>query len=130
MLNDSRIRLMTQMAAYEEREGRKDIALDEYFRGDYISFQVWKSAIYGTIGFLVVVALYILYNLETFLEELYKMDVVEFFHDLANKYAVVMVIYLVISYCVYVYRYTRAKKHMKRYFSGLNQLYSMYKRER
>lgn len=130
MLNEERIRLMAKMAAYENTEGKKDIALDEYFRGDYISFQVWKSAIYGTAGFCVGVALYLLYNLETFLEELYKMDVVEFCRDIAGKYAVAMGVYIVISYCVYVYRYQRAKKHMKSYFSGLNQLYAMYSRGR
>ena len=48
MLNEERIRLMTRMAAYEEHEGKKDIAISEYFRGDYISFQLLKSAIYAT----------------------------------------------------------------------------------
>ena len=56
MLNEERIRLMTRMAAYEEHEGKKDIAISGYFRGDYISFQLLKSAIYATVGFALAVA--------------------------------------------------------------------------
>lgn len=51
MLNEERIRLMAQMAAYEEHEGKRDLSIASYFRGDYISFQLLKSAIYATVGF-------------------------------------------------------------------------------
>ncbi len=117
---------MTKMAAYESRQGRRDISVHEFFRGDYISFQVLKSALYCTVGFALGVAMYILYDLEGFLTDFYKMDVVEFAKGIATKYAVVLVIYLLASYFVYAYRYSRAKKHMKKYVSQLNELDTMY----
>ncbi|MBR1910364.1 MAG: hypothetical protein IJ821_07245 [Lachnospiraceae bacterium] len=125
MLNEERIRLMTRMAAYEEREGKKDIAISGYFRGDYISFQLLKSAIYATVGFALAVAMYVLYNIETFLEEFYKMDIVEFFKDILSKYCLVLAIYLVISYFVYNYRYSKAKRHVKQYNQLLRALMQM-----
>ncbi len=125
MLNEERIRLMTRMAAYEEREGKKDIAISGYFRGDYISFQLLKSALYATVGFALAVAMYVLYNMETFLEDFYKMDMVEFMKDILSKYILVISIYLVISYFVYSYRYHRAKKHVKQYNQLLRTLMQM-----
>ncbi len=125
MLNKERIRLMTRMAAYEEHEGKKDIAISGYFRGDYISFQLLKSAIYATVGFALAVAMYVLYNIETFLEDFYKMDIVEFLKDILSKYCLVMAIYLVISYFVYSYRYHRAKRHVKQYNQLLRALLQM-----
>ncbi|MCR4924567.1 MAG: hypothetical protein K5931_11220 [Lachnospiraceae bacterium] len=119
---------MTKLAAYEAGEGKKDTNLNSYFRGDYMSFQIWKSAIYGTAGFCVYVALTILYDLENFLEEFYKMDMVSYFQDLLVKYAVVVSIYVVISYFVCLYRYTRGKKHVNRYLKALSELYSKYSR--
>lgn len=125
MLNKERIRLMTRMAAYEERQGRKDIAISGYFRGDYISFQLLKSALYATVGFALAVAMYVLYNMETFLEDFYKMDMVEFMKGILSKYILVLAIYLVISYFVYSYRYHRAKKHVKQYNQLLRTLMQM-----
>ena len=130
MLDEKRIRLMTQMAAYEANEGKKDIAINGYFRGDYISFQLLKSALYATAGFALGVIMYILYDLETFLEDFYKMDVVEFFKSIIGKYVLVLAIYMVISYFVYSYRYSRAKRHIKKYRTQLKQLMQMYDRSR
>ncbi len=120
---------MTKMAAYENGRGRRDISVNEFFRGDYISFQVLKSALYCTVGFGIAVAMYILYDIEGFLTDFYKMDVTEFARDIAMKYAVVLVVYLLISYCVYAYRFSRAKKHMKKYIAQLKELEEMYKWE-
>ena len=116
---------MTRMAAYEEREGKKDISISGYFRGDYISFQLLKSAIYATVGFALAVAMYVLYNMETYLEDFYKMDILELLKEILSKYCLVMGIYLVISYFVYSYRYHKAKRHVKQYNQLLRALLQM-----
>lgn len=129
MLNRERIRLMTQMAAYEDNEGKQDLATNGYFRGDYISFQLLKSAIYATASFVMAVAMYVLYDLENFLEDFYKMDIMEFVHGILSKYVLVLAIYMVISYFVYAYRYGRARRSIKRYRTMLKQLSMMYNRD-
>ncbi len=129
MLNEEKIRIMTRLAAYEEHEGKKDVATRNYFRGDYISFNLLKSAIYATVGFALAVVLYVLYDFQNFLEEFYKMDIVEFLQGILGKYILVMAIYLVISYFVYSYRYSKAKRHIKSYQSHLKTLIRMYGNE-
>ncbi len=129
MLNEERIRLMTKMAAYEENEGKKTIPISNYFRGDYISFQVVKGAISATIAFALVIAMYVYYDLEIFLEDIYKMDLVALLKTVLTTYACILIGYMLISYIVYSYRYTKAKKSLHSYFSQLRELYVMYEKE-
>lgn len=117
------------MASFDEVEGKRDIAVNGYFRGDYICFQVVMSAIYGTIAFAVVVALYLLYNLESFLADFYKMDLMAFAKDWLTRYFIVLLIYLVISYFVYAFRFSRSKRRIRAYQQQLKQLHQIYEEE-
>ena len=50
MINEEKVILMTKLASYETHEGKKDMTVVHYFRGDYIGFQVLKSVIAATIS--------------------------------------------------------------------------------
>lgn len=129
MLNNEKIRLMTRMASFDEVEGKKDIAVNGYFRGDYISFQLVKSAICVTLGFVVVFGLYLLYDLENFLANLYKIDIAAFGKEWLVKYVIVLLAYLVVSYFIYVMRFNRSKKRIRQYQQQMKELYMIYERE-
>lgn len=118
--------LMTHIAAYEQQEELGDLKVNSYFRGDYISMEVLKGAIYGTIGFAIIFLMYVLYDLETFMVEFYKMDIVSFFQGVLSKFIIFIAIYVVISYFVAAYRYGKAKKNVKLYQNALKNLYSYY----
>ena len=124
MLDKEKMILMTAVTAYEQKDGKKDISINGFFRGDYISFEVLKGAVYGTIGFAIVFAMYVLYDLETFMVEFYKMDIVGFAKDVLSRYVTFLAIYVVISYFVAAYRYGRAKKHINNYQEALRALYN------
>lgn len=126
MLNEERIILMTKMASYEENEGKKNMAIGKYFRSDYITIQVLKSVVCATIAYAVCFALYIFYDFETFMQDIYKMDLVSFAKNVLLYYAVTVVIYGAISYGIYSYRYAKAKKSLKCYYNNLKKLNSLY----
>lgn len=126
MLNKERVILMTKMASYEENEGRKNHSVMNYFRGDYVWFQVLKSIIYGTIAFGIVFAMYIFYDFEVFMMDIYKMDLLEFGKSVLMKYLLAIGVYSIISYAVYSYRYAKAKNGVKLYQNNLRRLSSMY----
>ena len=69
--------------------------------------------------------MYVLYNMETYLEDFYKLDILDLLKDILSKYCLVMAIYLVISYFVYSYRYHKAKRHVKQYNQLLRALLQM-----
>ncbi len=127
MLNEERIILMTRMESYAENEGKKNMQIGNYFRGDYISIQVMKSVVSATVAFVLGFALYILYYLETFLEEIYKMDLIAFAKNVLICYGITVVTYGVIAYLVYSYRYTKARKSLKNYYNHLKQLNALYR---
>lgn len=78
MLNEEKIILMTKMASYEENEGKKNMAIGRYFRSDYIAIQVLKSILCATIAYAVCFALFVFYDFETFMQDIYKMDLISF----------------------------------------------------
>ncbi len=129
MLNEERVILMTKMASYEANEGKKNVNIGNYFRGDYISIQVLKSILCATIAYVIVFALYIFYDFETFMQDIYKMDLLKFAQDVLFYYAVTVVSYGIISYVVFSYRYTKAKKSLKCYYHNLKKLGSLYNRQ-
>ena len=104
MLNEDRIILMTRLASYESGEGKKNAAIGGYFRSDYIGMQVVKSVIYATIAFFILFGLYILYDFEVFMAEIYKMDLFEFAKGVLKSYGVMVVSFAVLTYIVYAYR--------------------------
>lgn len=129
MLNEERIKLMTKMAAYEENEGKKNMAIGSYFRGDYIELQVLKSVLSGTLAYVVLFGMYIYYDFEEFMQNIYKIDLVQFGKTVLLYYVIFVATYALISYIVYSYRYSKAKKSLKRYFYNLKQLAALYELE-
>ncbi|MBQ2936177.1 MAG: hypothetical protein IJ029_03010 [Lachnospiraceae bacterium] len=126
MINEDKVILMTKMAAYESGKGKKDITILNYFRGDYIGFQVLKAVIAATISFFLVFAVYIFYNFETFMQDIYKMDLLSFGKSVIILYLCTVGAYGVISYVVYAFKYSRAKKSLKTYYTNLRKLAGMY----
>lgn len=128
MINEEKVILMTRMASYESGRGKKDITALNYFRGDYIGFQVLKSVISATIAFFLVFAVYLFYNFETLMQDIYVMDLLEYGKSIIILYLCAVGAYGVISYVVYAAKYSRAKKNLKTYYGNLKKLSGMYDR--
>ena len=85
MISEQRVKLMTRLAAYEQKEGKKNEEIGSYFRGDYISFQILKSVIGATMAFILIVALFVFYDSELFLSDIYKIDILEYVKKLIEQ---------------------------------------------
>ena len=127
MLHEERIKLLTRMESYAQNGGNKNMQIGSYFRGDYISIQVIKSVVSVTIAYGIGFVLYVLYHLETFLEDIYKIDLLAFAKNVLLYYGVIVVAYGIISYLVYSYSYSKAKKSLKKYYDHLKKLNSLYR---
>lgn len=126
MLNEERIILMTKMASYENHDGKKNMAIGRYFRSDYIAIQVLKAMICATISFGVMFALFIFYDFETFMQDIYKMDLITFARNALLLYAGLVLVYSAVCYGVCTYKYSKAKKSLKLYYRNLKKLNSLY----
>lgn len=126
MLNEERIKLMTRMASYEAGEGKKSMNIGKYFRSDYISIHVLKSIISSTISFVVCVALYLFYDFESFMQNIYEMDLIKFAKDIMVIYVIVVVGYALLTYIIYSSQYKKARKSLKKYYNNLRKLSDLY----
>ena len=126
MLNEERIILMTQMASYEQNEGKKNMAVGRFFRSDYVAIQVLKSVLCASLAYAIGFALFIFYDFEVFMQDIYKMDLIAFAKNVLFYYAVTVIAYGIISYVIYTYRYAKVKKSLKCYYQNLKKLNTMY----
>ena len=126
MLSQERIKLMTKMAAYEENEGKKYMSIGSYFRSDYMGMQVIRSVICGTLAFFLLAGLYVYYHFETMMQDIYKMDLLLLGRRVLFYYIVFIAAYSVITYVIYSFRYSRAKRSLKHYYYHLKQLAEIY----
>ena len=126
MLNEERIILMTQMASYEKGEGKENVKIGNFFRSDYLALQVLKAVISGALVFVIGFGLYMLCYFETFLAELYQIDLVAFAKDTLVRFCIFVGGYAAIVYAVCSWRYAKAKTSLKCYYHNLKKLTSMY----
>lgn len=126
MINEERVILMTKLAAYEKKEGKEMENIGRYFRSDYIGIQIFKSIIGATVAFVLVFALYILYDLENFMNDIYKIDLFVFAKNILVYYVISVIVFAVITFFVYSHRYSKAKKKMRTYYLNLKKLAGMY----
>lgn len=126
MIDRDKVILMTKLAAYEKREGRKYGNIPEYFRTDYITLQMLKSFLAGTIFFIAILGIIFFYKFETIMEEVYNANLIEIAKSIGTYYIVSVVIYIVFSYFFSLYRYKKARKSLKGYYINLKRLYKYY----
>ena len=126
MLNEERIILMTRMASYECGEGKKNVKTGNYFRSDYIAVQILKSVVCATIAYALMLALYIFYDFEVFMQDLYKIDLIAFARSVLNYYGLTVLVYCVLTYVVGTYQHANAKNNLKLYYHNLKKLNSLY----
>ena len=82
-----------------------------------------------TILFVIVVAAYIYYNMGKLITELVDMDLFGLAYKLLIVYAVVCVVFMVLAWFLYSYRYTKAKPHIIKYNQDLKKLIAFYEKE-
>ena len=116
MLAEKKVILMTRMAMFRQREGRKDDAAGRYFLVDYITHHIIGSVVCATIVFMVVCALYLFSHFDLLMQDIYNADLIVLIQKAVRIYVVLTVLYCVLSAVVYGVRYYRMQKRIRRYF--------------
>ena len=126
MINKERTRMMTKLALYESKRGKKELQITRYAPGDYVTAHMLWSFVCGTIAFVIVLALCVLYNIESLLIDLFSMDILHLAIKVLLVYIIFMGLYLGMCYIYISYRYGRYKKRVNKFLLGLKELYRQY----
>ena len=129
MLTEEKIKLMTKMAIYEQRRGKKEIPMSRYFRSDYISLGIIKTVIASTIAYVLIVALWLFYDFEGFMNRLTEIDIVDWGRTILILYVAYMIISILVAYLVYRYKFRKVRESLKTYNAGLKEITRMQEAE-
>ncbi len=126
MLNNNKIRLMTKLAVYESKEGKEDIRLSKYFKTDYVRYQVLKSIICATIGYVLILVLIFMYKSEYIIKNAITLDYKTIGTYILGFYVMVIAIYGLASIIGFSLKYDQSRKKLSRYFKLLKRLNKFY----
>jgi hypothetical protein len=129
MLNNKKIRMMTKLAVYENKEGKEDIHLSKYYKTDYIRYQVLKSILSATVGYALILVLIFLYKSEYIIKNAVSLDYKTIGVYLLGIYIVIVTAYGLGSIVGYSMKYDASRKKLSRYFKMLKRLHKIYNDE-
>ena len=82
----------------------------------------------AAVAFVIGFGLYILYDFENFMQDLYKIDLFLFAENVLMAFLAFVAGYALIAYIVYTVRYNKAKQAQKNYLNNLKKLANMYEK--
>jgi len=129
MLDKRKVELMTQLAFYEQTEGKEDFKISEYYRKDYISLHMICSVLWVTIGYVCVVGLFVLVKMEDILNNVSNSLILMLAGAVILGYIALVIVYLIITNHIYDTKHKAARQRVKKYNHNLTHLLRMYEKE-
>ena len=126
MLNERKIRLMTKLAIYEKKEGKEDLKLAKYYKGDYTRLQMWKTGIAVTLSYILLLAVAAIYKLEYFFAHAFEIDYEALGKKALGVYVILLAVYVISAKIGYAFKYAESRKRLAKYFRMLRKLNHFY----
>ena len=130
MLDKEKVKLMTDLAFYEQNQGKEDLKINEYYRNDYAGFHMICSIIWVTLGYVGIVGLGIFAALDYLVANISKALIVMLGMGIAGGYLAVLVIYAFIARYVFSKKHKEARERIKGFNHDLTELLKMYEKEK
>lgn len=128
MLNEEKVRYMTELAIFEKNQGRKMFAISRFFKRDYISGQMFRSFFGYTLSYLLILILWVFSHLESLLGGISFEELTVLGRRWGIWYLVGLVIYQLITRRVSAARYDQAARMQIMYAAKLRHLIKRYKK--
>ena len=129
MINNRKVRLMSRLAIYEKGKGREDVRLGKYFRRDYLRLRILLNFIAVTIGYAILVAMVVGYNVEYIVKEAVHLDYISIGTKVLGGYLIVLTVYIAVTVCYNLIYYNSSRKKLAKYFRMLTRLREFYAEE-
>ena len=118
MLNEEKIRQMTELALLKKSKGEQMFEIDNYFKEDDVGKHRLRSLFVYTVCFALVVVLAILYNLENLMSSMNPIGLLSVVYILI--YVLGLLRFEIITYRFFSKKYDEAQKDLKIYNDRLN----------
>lgn len=127
MISREKMKTMSQMALFENsKEGKKALKVMSFFRTDFIRWEILKTVVSVTLGYAIVLALIVLYNLEFIIKNATKLHYRGLGFRALGVYLVIIILYVSFTVMTATYRFGISRKMYKRYEQYLKKLAIYY----
>ena len=130
MLDKKRICLMARTAIYEKEHAEEDVKISTYYKKDYASLNTWITLIWVTVGYVLLVGIFLLCTADSIMEGLTIVKLILLAAIALGFYLVLLILYGIGAGNFYRKKHGRAKHRVKRYYRELSRLEKMYKKEK
>ncbi|MCI8464471.1 MAG: hypothetical protein HFI63_01240 [Lachnospiraceae bacterium] len=126
MVNAERTKLMTKAEIFRVKEERKALKLNRFYRSDYISYEMIRSALCFVFGYALFVLMWVLYYAEPLMTTKQVSELAQMAVRAGIGLLCLLTCFLVASYFVFRRKYRKARAKVKEYQALLKQINHLY----
>ena len=130
MLDRQKVKLMTELAIYEQNQGKEDLKINEYYRKDYAELHTICSVIWVTLGYAGVVGLAVLAGLDYLVANISKTLIITMGLGIVGGYLAVLIVYSLIAQYLFRQKHKEARERIKFFNNDLTKLLKLYEKEK
>lgn len=130
MLNEDRIKIMTELAMFEQGSGKKKLKISGYYRRDYVGLNMITTTLWVLLGYILILLLLGVVFLTQVLAALTIANVIKFIIISLVGFAALLIVYLKMARAHFSRKHRIAKRDVKEYYGKLRGLGRLYAREK
>ena len=127
MVNEKKVRLMTQLALDEKRFYKDELDESGYFRSDYISSNTLKVLLGYSISYLLIMGLVAMYYVDYLFTNVVQMDMQSMVWLAGCIYVGLLLIITLFCVLFYMTKYTNNRKRLRKYMMEIDKLQKFYR---
>ena len=126
MVNEKKVRLMTQLALDEKRFYKDELDESGYFRSDYIRSNTLKVLLGYSISYLLIMGLVAMYYVDYLFTNVVQMDMQSMVWLAGCIYVGLLLIITLFCVLFYMTKYTNNSKRLSKYMMEIDNLQKFY----
>lgn len=127
MVNEKKVRLMTQLALDEKRFYKDELDESGYFRSDYIRSNTLKVLLGYSISYLLIMGLVAMYYVDYLFTNVVQMDMQSMVCLAGCIYVGLLLIITLFCVLFYMTKYTNNRKRLRKYMMEIDKLQKFYR---
>lgn len=127
MVNEKKVRLMTQLALDEKRFYKDELDERGYFRSDYIRSNTLKVLLGYSISYLLIMGLVAMYYVDYLFTNVVQMDMQSMVWLAGCIYVGLLLIITLFCVLFYMTKYTNNRKRLRKYMMEIDKLQKFYR---
>ena len=127
MVNEKKVRLMTQLALDEKRFYKDELDETGYFRSDYILSNTLKVLLGYSISYLLIMGLVAMYYVDYLFTNVVQMDMQSMVWLAGCIYVGLLLIITLFCVLFYMTKYTNNRKRLRKYMMEIDKLQKFYR---